>query len=162
MAECSCCGKEYDVDEAEEEFESEYGMSLNSGNHFDGSFCFECAKDAFEDNEYYDFCESCGTRFHVGDANLQFANECGEYGLVDGSRSEISDLILCADCALDAARENYEEFKKEHPECFNDDDEDDGDHEGISVYEAALIWASHGKDEDYMFGYTEDELEDAL
>ena len=34
--------------------------------------------------------------------------------------------------------------------------------ERISVYEAALIWASNGKDEDYMFGYSEDELEDAL
>jgi len=34
--------------------------------------------------------------------------------------------------------------------------------EPLSVYEAAEIWASHGKDEDYMFGYTEEELEDAL
>ena len=34
--------------------------------------------------------------------------------------------------------------------------------EPISVYEAAEIWASHGKDEDYMFGYSEEELEDAL
>ena len=40
------------------------------------------------------------------------------------------------------------------------DDDDDG--ERISVYDAALAWASHGKDEDYTFGYTEDELEDAL
>jgi hypothetical protein len=30
------------------------------------------------------------------------------------------------------------------------------------VYDAAQIWASNGKDEDYMFGYSEDELEDAL
>lgn len=29
-------------------------------------------------------------------------------------------------------------------------------------YEAASIWASNGKDEDYTFGYTEEELEDAL
>lgn len=36
------------------------------------------------------------------------------------------------------------------------------DDEALSVYDAALIWASHGKDEDYMFGYTEEELEDAL
>lgn len=43
---------------------------------------------------------------------------------------------------------------------YEDEDEDDG--ERLSVYDAALIWASHGKDEDYMFGYTEDELEDAL
>lgn len=39
-------------------------------------------------------------------------------------------------------------------------DEDDG--EGLSVYDAAEIWASSGKDEDYMFGYSEDDLESAL
>lgn len=33
--------------------------------------------------------------------------------------------------------------------------------ESISVYDAADIWFSNGKDEDYMFGYTEEELEDA-
>lgn len=38
----------------------------------------------------------------------------------------------------------------------------DDDEERLSVSEAAEIWASHGKDEDYMFGYSEDELEDAL
>lgn len=45
--------------------------------------------------------------------------------------------------------------------CATEDDDDD-DGEGLSVYDAALIWASHGKDEDYTFGYSEDELEDAL
>jgi len=46
----------------------------------------------------------------------------------------------------------------------NDDYYDDEDDEGecISVHDAALIWASRGKDEDYTFGYTEEELEDAL
>lgn len=34
--------------------------------------------------------------------------------------------------------------------------------ERISVYDAAEIWMSNGKDEDYMFGYSEDELENAL
>lgn len=32
----------------------------------------------------------------------------------------------------------------------------------MSVYDAALIWASHGKDDDYTFGYSEEELENAL
>ena len=41
-----------------------------------------------------------------------------------------------------------------------DDDDDDGD--GLDVYDAAEIWASHGKDEDYTFGYTEEELVEAL
>jgi len=43
--------------------------------------------------------------------------------------------------------------------------EDDGDYksdESLSVYDAALIWQSNGKDEDYTFGYSEEELEDAL
>ena len=43
-----------------------------------------------------------------------------------------------------------------------DDDEMDGEGETLSVYDAALIWMSNGKDEDYTFGYTEEELEDAL
>lgn len=47
-------------------------------------------------------------------------------------------------------------------EWMDDDDDDDDDGESLSVYEAALIWASNGKDEDYTFGYSEDELEDAL
>ena len=34
--------------------------------------------------------------------------------------------------------------------------------ETLSAYDAALIWMSNGKDEDYTFGYTEDVLEDAL
>jgi predicted amidophosphoribosyltransferase len=42
------------------------------------------------------------------------------------------------------------------------DDDCDDDSEAISVWDAAEIWASNGKDEDYTFGYSEDELEDAL
>ena len=45
---------------------------------------------------------------------------------------------------------------------YHDDDYDEDSGEMLSVYDAALIWQSHGKDEDYMFGYTEDELEEAL
>ena len=46
---------------------------------------------------------------------------------------------------------------------YRDDEYDnDGSGETLSVYDAAVIWASHGKDEDYMFGYSEEELEDAL
>lgn len=34
--------------------------------------------------------------------------------------------------------------------------------ESLSVWDAADIWMSNGFDEDYMFGYSEDELKDAL
>jgi hypothetical protein len=32
---------------------------------------------------------------------------------------------------------------------------------GLSVYDAADIWLSSGKDEDQMFGYTREQLEAA-
>ena len=47
-------------------------------------------------------------------------------------------------------------------DTFHDPAYDEEDSENLSVYDAADIWLSHGKDEDYMFGYTEEELEDAL
>lgn len=34
--------------------------------------------------------------------------------------------------------------------------------EGLSVSDAADIWLSNGRDEDYTFGYTEEELIEAL
>ena len=43
---------------------------------------------------------------------------------------------------------------------YNKEEFDDA--QAISVDEAALIWASNGKDEDYTYGYSEDELEQAL
>ena len=47
---------------------------------------------------------------------------------------------------------------------YIDDDEDDDEHDSktLDVYDAALIWQSNGMDEDYMFGYTEEELRNAL
>ena len=44
-------------------------------------------------------------------------------------------------------------------DCDFDDSYPD---ESLSVYDAALIWASHGKDKDYTFGYSEAELDAAL
>lgn len=49
---------------------------------------------------------------------------------------------------------------KKDETVFDEDYEDNS--ERLSVCEAAEIWASNGKDEDYMFGYTEEELENAL
>jgi hypothetical protein len=40
----------------------------------------------------------------------------------------------------------------------DDDDADEDTGERLSVWDAADIWRSNGMDEDYMFGYTEDEL----
>jgi NAD-dependent SIR2 family protein deacetylase len=53
----------------------------------------------------------------------------------------------------------------ENMSCSNfygnqDDDYDSG--ETLNIYDAAQIWVSNGKDEDYTFGYSEQELENAL
>lgn len=48
-------------------------------------------------------------------------------------------------------------MEKESMNRFFEDDED-----ALSVEDAAMIWASNGKDEDYTFGYTEEELEKAF
>jgi len=44
---------------------------------------------------------------------------------------------------------------------YDEDDEPAGG-DRLSVDDAAQIWLSHGKDEDYTFGYSEEDLEDAL
>lgn len=52
--------------------------------------------------------------------------------------------------------------RKKNDVIVNDTYEDEDSSECLSVWDAAEIWASNGKDEDYMFGYTEEELENAL
>ena len=59
------------------------------------------------------------------------------------------------------AIDNMENEWEEHLDYYDDDKEDES--ERLSVWDAADIWQSSGKDEDYMFGYSAvDELEDAL
>lgn len=65
------------------------------------------------------------------------------------------------------SKKKHEEPVEETPivdDSSSDDDwDDDGsEDESLSVYDAAFIWMSNGKDEDYTFGYTEEELEAAL
>jgi len=68
--------------------------------------------------------------------------------------------------------EEYDNAYQDDEQVFTQEAEDDeyteydedefDDSEAISVDEAALIWASNGKDEDYTYGYSEYELENAL
>ena len=75
----------------------------------------------------------------------------------------------CIDCG--ASMEYIGNHEWECTECgtiyeidgIDYDDYDDYDEdERLSVYDAALIWISNGMDEDYTFGYSEEELKDAL
>ncbi|XCP85415.1 DUF3781 domain-containing protein [Roseburia hominis] len=86
-------------------------------------------------------------------------------------RKKIMASYECCECGVDMELDLDEKMLR-CPNCgcesSIDDDEIaryEGDYyssECLPVDEAALIWASHGKDEDYMCGYSEYELEDAL
>jgi hypothetical protein len=57
--------------------------------------------------------------------------------------------ILADDCSCEIDDDHYEDGTLY------------GDDESLSVGDAADIWRSKGMDEDYMFGYTEEELRNA-
>ena len=61
---------------------------------------------------------------------------------------------------IDDAQDEWQRAQADWLSGADDDDDDaDGDTgEALSVWDAADIWLSKGMDEDYMFGYTEDEL----
>ena len=81
-----------------------------------------------------------------------FCDECGAYLNSQPGFTARNDEWTCTECGSvnDVSEDNII------------DEEDEDDSERISVYDAAEIWLSNGKDEDYMFGYSEEELEDAL
>ena len=89
-------------------------------------------------------------------------NSWDEENLWDGS-----DPMICPNCGQPMTKKyTYSEFwcdncdiGEYHPNGW---EEDDDESESISVWDAADIWASKGYDEDYMFGYTQEELENAL
>lgn len=75
----------------------------------------------------------------------------------------VGETPPCPNCGTPLEKKfNYSELY-----CLNcryglDDDDDDDAGEALDVHDAAQIWASKGKDEDYMFGYSWEELEAAL
>ena len=76
----------------------------------------------------------------------------------------MSRFAMCPDCGhrLSRVKDIWGNWDGETYVCNYCSGNDSDDDENISVYDAALIWASNGKDEDYTFGYSEEELEDAL
>lgn len=59
------------------------------------------------------------------------------------------------------AEDDFRRAQADFDDCLSGTDDDDADGasgEALSVWDAADIWLSKGRDEDYMFGYTEDEL----
>ena len=70
--------------------------------------------------------------------------------------------VECSNCGTYWFVDKYDEMINDGSAWSPDDDDEECEDESLNVYDAAQIWASHGKDEDYMFGYTEEQLEEAL
>ncbi len=89
-----------------------------------------------------------------------------------GKRVAIQTESENAKAELIKGIEDYDNTHQDYEQALTQDKEDDeymdydeevfDDAQAISVDEAALIWASNGKDEDHTYGYSEDELEQAL
>ena len=77
----------------------------------------------------------------------------------------MSRYFMCPDCGhrMRRAKDEYGYWDGETYICDYCGNEGEGyDEDALSPYDAALIWKSNGCDEDYMFGYTEEELREAL
>lgn len=147
---CDRCGKEFDEDFAESDFMDGADSSVSSKDYdnIPECLCGECAIEYYNNGEYRETCESCGKVFEPENENSQFELQISNW-LTGADMYEFG--IYCAECAERAWREEYPP-----------NDEEELEEGAISVYDAALIWASKGKDEDYTFGYSEEELEEAL
>ena len=104
-------------------------------------------------NDYDWYCDECNAYLNN---QTGFYADCGTWTCTEcGCVNYINENEILDDDELD-------EFENSDFDSYNEyvNNRDSG--EALSVYDAALIWASHGKDEDYTFGYSEEELEDAL
>lgn len=80
------------------------------------------------------------------------------HAIAEQEIERLQQEVAEADDDLTRAHQAWEYYSGEG----DDDDDENGDAgERLSVWDAANIWLSRGKDEDYMFGYTEDELQRA-
>ena len=78
---------------------------------------------------------------------------------------EISRYAMCPVCGrrLHRTLDSWGDWDGESYTCeYCARNDNQSDSESMSVYDAAQIWLSNGKDEDYTFGYSEEELENAL
>ena len=96
-------------------------------------YCDEC-NDLLNNQPGFD--ANCGT---------WTCSKCGELNYIS------SDEILSDSEIDDFKSSGYDSYNDYKNSC-----------ESYDVYDAALAWQSRGYDEDYMFGYTEDELRSAL
>lgn len=102
---CDYCGKEFDVEEARDDFEME---TLKNYDYLTKCLCAECAIEAINDMDdgiYYEVCENCGSRFDPFADELEFQRQTGDNGV----EIDMFGKYLCLDCSLDEYRNRNDE-----------------------------------------------------
>ena len=104
--------------------------------------------------------DGCGACFNQ--AGYMFATG-------QGVEKDMSRYTMCPECGHRMRRYKNmwgdwdgETYFCDYCSAEYDDFDEDESGERLSVSDAADIWASNGKDEDYTFGYSEEEVEAAL
>lgn len=96
---------------------------------------------------------------------FDFFKNSGTESSWEEENTYIGETPLCPNCGEPLFKRYVfsEMYCKNCRYGLEDDYEDDYDSdESIDVYDAAEIWFSNGMDEDYTFGYSEEELRRAL
>ena len=99
---CEYCGKEFDIEEARDDFEMETSKNYNQ---LTKCLCAECAIEAINDmadGVYYEVCENCGSKFNPFLDEVELQQATGD----DGATIDMFEKYLCLDCSLD----KYAEF----------------------------------------------------
>lgn len=93
-----------------------------------------------------------------------YCDSCGAFLNSQPGFTVSSGTWTCEECGYenDVTEDNIIDDDNYDYDLDDDDNDDYDNDEKLFVDEAVEIWFSYGKDEDYTFGYTEEELEDAL
>ena len=105
MAKCEWCGRNFDREDAADEFDQEYIGWILSYSCFKPTLCYECACQAIEDEVdgvYFETCEECGTTFDFITEKSDFERRFPSYnGTTLTDYWDESHKYLCADCAME-------------------------------------------------------------
>ena len=117
MAICEKCGKQFDREEAEWQFENGVDSSFSvSYDQLGQCLCGDCAIEEFENGNYYEICECCGKKFNPDSDLFSFEKQVS-HKVLDADMYEFG--VNCADCAAEKLLESLED------DDFEDDEDDD-------------------------------------
>ena len=99
-----------------------------------------------------------------GSSITWYCDECGTVMNNQPGFNTSSGWWICAECGCgnDVTPKNVFDSEEDYQAARALKDDDDYSSEALSVWDAADIWQSNGYDEDYTFGYSEEELKKAL